>query len=99
MNRGNVSYEDVFKRWMQDPEFRAEYIALEAAYQIACRRIEKGLTQTELAEMVDTKQPSIARLESGRRDPSLSFLRRIAEALDCRLEVRLVPHDETQAPV
>ena len=69
MATDNVTYEDALERWKQDPEFGEEYKALEAAYQITCRRIEKGLTQTELAEMVDIKQPSIARLESGRRDP------------------------------
>lgn len=94
MSRRNIQHEDVFKRWMQDPEFRAEYEALEPAYQVACLRIEQGLTQAELAEMIDTKQPSIARLESGKRDPRLSFLRRVAGALGCRLEVRLVPLDE-----
>lgn len=94
MSRRNIQHEDVFKRWIQDAEFRAEYEALEPAYQVACLRIEQGLTQAELAEMIDTKQPSIARLESGKRDPRLSFLRRVAGALGCRLEVRLVPLDE-----
>ena len=94
MNKRNVSYDDALKRWMQDPDFRAEYEALEPAYQIARRRIEKGLTQEELADLIDTKQPSIARLESGRRAPSLAFLRRVADALDCRVEIRLVPLDK-----
>lgn len=94
MTRRNIPHEDVLKRWMQDPEFKTEYDALEPAYQVACRRIEQGLTQAELAEMVNTRQPSIARLESGKRDPHLSFLRRVATALGCRLEVRLVPQEK-----
>ena len=95
MNKRNISYEDALKRWMQDPDFKAEYDALEPAYQVARRRIEKGLTQEELADLIDTKQPSIARLESGRRAPSLAFLRRVAKALGCRLEVKLVPLDQS----
>jgi predicted transcriptional regulator len=76
---------------MQDPEFRAAYEALEPAYQIARLRILRGLTQEQLAEKVGTKQPSIARLESGRSTPSLDFLQRVAEALDAEVEVRIVP--------
>lgn len=76
---------------MQDPEFRAAYEALEPAYQIARLRILRGLTQEQLAEKVGTKQPSIARLESGRSTPNLDFLRRVAEALDAQVEIRIVP--------
>jgi predicted transcriptional regulator len=76
---------------MQDPEFRAAYEALEPAYQIARLRILRGLTQEQLAEKVGTKQPSIARLESGRSTPSLDFLQRVAEALDAQVEIRIVP--------
>lgn len=76
---------------MQDPEFRAAYEALKPAYQIARLRILRGLTQEQLAEKVGTKQPSIARLESGRSRPSLDFLQRVAEALDAQVEIRIVP--------
>ena len=76
---------------MQDPEFRAAYETLEPAYQIARLRILRGLTQEQLAEKVGTKQPSIARLESGRSTPSLDFLQRVAEALDAQVEIRIVP--------
>jgi len=76
---------------MQDPEFRAAYEAIEPSYQIARLRILRGLTQEQLAEKAGTKQPSIARLESGRSTPSLDFLRRVAEALDAQVEIRIVP--------
>jgi len=51
-------------------------------------RIKNGLTQKELAELLGTKQSSIARLENGNSGlPSDSFLKRIAEALDVSLTV------------
>jgi transcriptional regulator with XRE-family HTH domain len=50
----------------------------------------RGLTQTQLAELVGTRQPSIARLENGSSLPSISFLQKVAAALDARVEVRLV---------
>jgi DNA-binding XRE family transcriptional regulator len=64
---------------------------LEPGYQIARLRIQRGLTQAQLAEMVGTRQPSIARLENGTSVPSLSFLDRIAKALDARIELHVVP--------
>jgi len=90
MNR-NVRFEDWAAEQMKDPEFREAYEALEPAYQIARLRILRGLTQQQLAEKVGTKQPSIARLESGRSTPTLDFLRRVAQALDARVEIRIVP--------
>jgi len=84
-----------FKDWqakqLQDPEFVAAANALEPGYQIARLRIQRGLTQTQLAEMVGTRQPSIARLENGSSVPSLSYLERIAKALDARIELHVVP--------
>jgi transcriptional regulator with XRE-family HTH domain len=84
-----------FKDWQdqqrQDAEFVAESLELEAGYQIARLRLLRGLTQTQLAAMVGTRQPSIARLENGSSVPSLSFLERIAEALDATVEIKIKP--------
>jgi ribosome-binding protein aMBF1 (putative translation factor) len=86
-----LKLEQLKEQWLQDPEFRAEYEALELAYQAAYLRVEQGLTQGDLAERMGTKQPDIARFESGRRDPSLRFLRRLASALGYDLEIRWIP--------
>jgi transcriptional regulator with XRE-family HTH domain len=61
------------------------------ADQLAERRRELGLSQAELAELVDTTQSAIARLESGGRPPRIDTLLRIANALDCELVVELRP--------
>lgn len=53
------------------------------------RRIELGLTQTEVAARMGTSQSSVARLESGAADARLSTWERYAGALDQRLEVQL----------
>jgi len=55
-------------------------------------RKKAKLTQQQLAERVGTKQPVIARLEDADyKGHSLAMLRRIAEALDTKIEVRFVP--------
>lgn len=90
----NIRFEDWEAEQMRDPEFREAAEALEPAYQVARLRMLRGLTQKELAKLVGTRQPSIARLESGKSEPRLSFLRKVAKALGARLEIELVPEEE-----
>ncbi len=57
-------------------------------------RSEAGLSQKELARLIGSKQSVIARLESADYEGhSLSMLIRIAEALNNRLVINLVPRD------
>jgi transcriptional regulator with XRE-family HTH domain len=68
------------------------------AAQVAARRVHIGLSQVELAERCGTTQSAIARLESGGRPPRIDTLLRIAEALDCELQVELHPREpDTEA--
>ena len=89
-----IQFEDWETEKLKDPEFQTAAEELEPGYQIARLRILKGLTQAQLAELVGTRQPSIARLENGTSVPSLSFLHKIATALNAKIEVRLVPEDK-----
>jgi predicted transcriptional regulator len=61
------------------------------ADKVAERRVEKNLSQRELAELCGTTQSAIARLERGGRPPRIDTLLRIAEALECELVVDLIP--------
>jgi transcriptional regulator with XRE-family HTH domain len=76
-------------RRTDDPELEALTRAL--AVQVAAGRRRRGLTQAELAELCGTTQSAVARLERGTRPPRLDTLLRIANALDCELDVRLRP--------
>lgn len=55
-------------------------------------RSEQGLTQAQVAAKIGTTQSAVARMESGKgkHSPSLATLSRYAEALECKLEIRLV---------
>jgi transcriptional regulator with XRE-family HTH domain len=90
-----MNWKEHKKRLLTDPEFRKEYKALEPEYQLASAlirlRLAKGLTQEQLARLLNTKQESIARLESGSSLPSLSTVKRVANALDARMEIKLQP--------
>jgi len=84
-------FEDWEDNKLKDPSFVAAAEELEPGYQVARLRIQRGLTQAQLAEKVGTRQPSIARLENGSSTPSMSFLYKIAKALDVKIEFRLRP--------
>lgn len=84
-------FEDWEVEKITDPGFMAAAEELEPGYQVARLRMLRGLTQAQLAEMIGTRQPSIARLENGSSTPSLSFLSKIAEALNAKIEFKLVP--------
>lgn len=49
-------------------------------------RERRGLTQDQLAELVDTTQPTIMRLERGQRKLTVEWMQRLAKALKCRPE-------------
>lgn len=61
--------------------------AVRLGMEVRARREASGLSQRELAELVGTRQPNIARLEAGDVMPTLTTLDRIADALGLTLEV------------
>ena len=92
-----VSIDAYFDRQMKDPEFARAYAELapefEIVDQIIALRLKRKMSQRDLAAKMGTQQPSIARLERRRVTTDLGFLRRVADALDARVEVRLVPRE------
>ena len=73
---------------LQAPEVGREGQALDPEFQLiralVKARNRAGLSQAGLAERMATTQPTIARLESGRRAPSWQTLKRLAEATGTR---------------
>jgi ribosome-binding protein aMBF1 (putative translation factor) len=86
---------EMHKRWMKEPKYRKAYAALEEEFAVAkavtAARSRVGLTQAELAKRMGTTQPAVARMESGRIQPSLQTLHRLAQATGSRLLIRLEP--------
>ena len=69
-----------------------EFAALDAL--LSARR-QAGMTQEQVAAKMGVSQPSLARVEaslgSHRHSPSLEMLRKYANAVNCKLEIRLIP--------
>lgn len=61
----------------------------EIAVQLRQVRKEQGMTQERLAEKVGTRKSNISRLESGRYNPSLDFLEKVAGGLGREIEVKV----------
>jgi len=76
--------------------FSEAYEALDLEYQVADQllkaRARAGLTQDAVAARMGTTKSAISRLESaGKHAPSLSTLKRYAQAVGCDILVKLVP--------
>ncbi len=61
----------------------------EIAAQLRQVRKEQGMTQERLPEKVGTRKSNISRLESGRYNPSLDFLEKVAGGLGREIEVKV----------
>lgn len=88
-----IPFSEVRKEWFKDPEFVKEYDALEDEFELANAligaRVRAGLTQAQLAERMGTSQSAVARLESGRRLPSVATLEKLAAATGSKLRIVL----------
>ena len=88
-----MTHEEHKRKALQDPELRREYEKLAPQYEliraVIAARIEQGITQTELARRVGTKQNNISRFESGAHVPTIEFAGKVAAALGKELRVSL----------
>ena len=75
----------------EDDELKREYDSLQPEYEmirsLINMRIKYDLTQKELAQKCGVKQSNISRIESGKGNPTLKFLKKIANAMDCDLVI------------
>ncbi len=87
-------FEAMKDKMLSDPEVREAYDAMTGEFALAreliAARVRAGLTQAELAERMGTTQSAVARIESGRRLPSMKTLLRYAKATGSRPLVKLV---------
>jgi transcriptional regulator with XRE-family HTH domain len=81
------TYEDL-KKWADSQPYD---LGLEVGDMVIRARIEKGFTQEKLAKKAKTSQPAIARLESSSRLPSLTFLKRVMDAMGMDLFIAFKP--------
>lgn len=72
------AYEDL------QPEFAIVRALIDA-------RVNKKISQEELAKRMGTGQAVISRLENANASPSLSLIKRLADALGLKVELKFTP--------
>ncbi|MBI3103306.1 helix-turn-helix transcriptional regulator [Candidatus Daviesbacteria bacterium] len=86
------NWKDLRKELLKDPEVKRLYEESQPEYEIARAliraRIDNKITQKELAKRMNTTQSVISRVEQARTSPSISFLKRLASALNTTLQVQ-----------
>ena len=85
------TFKQSMEEFLADPENKKAYDNLEVEFAIhealIEARIQKKLTQKELAKKMGITQSALARFESGRTNPTLSFLQKITTGLGLKLTV------------
>lgn len=83
------SYDDFIKKQtvLTQDELDEIRIKTEIISKIIEARHEKGITQAELAAICGWKQPAVVRLEKMKREPQLTTLIKILNALELKLEI------------
>lgn len=88
-------FEKLLAEQLEDPEFKAEWDALQPELAIAQAMIdareEAEMTQQKLSEMTGIAQADISKLESGNGNPTLRTLQRLAAGMGRRLRIEFVP--------
>lgn len=87
------TFQDDLKKRLKNPELRKAWEESEPEYllskQLIEKRLAKKLSQRDLAKKLKTSQAAISRIESMNGNPSFQFLKRIAIALDSKLNVSI----------
>jgi transcriptional regulator with XRE-family HTH domain len=91
-----TNFDRYLEKQMEDPAFVARFKrageAWDVALQIAELRKRARLSQKELAQLLQTSQQQVSRLESpGYEGHSVSMLRRVAKALHARVRIVFEP--------
>ena len=93
-----MTHEALKQKAFKNKNVKNEYDKLDLEFQLLnemlTARKEAGLNQSQVAELMGTKQTSITRLESslsaGNHSPSLSTIKKYANAVGCHLDIRFV---------
>lgn len=82
--RERLRSAEFLSQWLRSPEY-------DVAEAIVRLRQLRGMSQAELARRIGTKQPAIARIESGEANVTLRTVRALARALGATARVEMMP--------
>ena len=96
-----LKHIEVKKELLQDPEVLTAYNELAEEYQLINEMIHArkrtGMSQTKVAEIMNTTTSAVSRLESlhlkDHPSPSFATLKKYAHALGYKLSIKFIPKD------
>lgn len=90
-----MTFREGLQEQLKNPEFKAEYEAMEPEYQLINAMIrareEQKISQRQLSERTGIAQADISRIETGEGNPTLQTLQRLAAGLGMKLELVFTP--------
>lgn len=97
-----MTHEQLKQKALNNATVKKEYDDLDLEFQLLNEmlyaRKEAGLNQSQVADIMGTKQAAITRLESalssGLHSPSLATLKKYALAVGCHLDIKFVHNQE-----
>ena len=93
MYKTSISFNEFKQEVLSDEAVRTEYEKLRPRYDVISQIIEvrkqQNITQEELARRVGTQKSNISRLESGKYNPSLDFLIKVADSLGKKVKISI----------
>lgn len=97
-----MTFDEYLAQQLEDPEFKAEWDALEPEFQIIRGIIEgreaNNFTQEQFAAATGIDQSNISKLENGTANPSLRTLKRLAAGMGMKLEINFIPVKQSHIP-
>ena len=88
-------FNNYLKEKLKNPDFKAEYEALEPEFAIIQAMINarksSGITQQQLSEKTGIAQADISKLENGCANPSIKTMQRLASGMGMKLKVEFLP--------
>ena len=93
-----MTHEELKSKALSNTSVKEEYDALGPEFnllrEMLVARQKTGLSQAEVAKRMGTKPPAVTRLESsltsGKHSPSISTIKKYAQALGYHLEIKLI---------
>ena len=93
-----MTHEQLKQKALKNSDVKKEYDDLELEFKLLNEmlhaRKNAGLNQSQIADIMGTKQAAITRLESalssGLHSPSLATLKKYANAVGCHLDIKFI---------
>lgn len=86
-----MTFEEYKEKALKDPEIKKAYEDLQPEYEVISAMIDARnklhISQKDLANRTGISQAHISRLESGKYNPSVSLLKRLAKGLNKQLHI------------